>query len=457
MIGFTQHIFPGSSASPDGGSLGGDATPAIPKFRGAADVIFDGKYLWISNRDFFGTPTLNTNDQMVWVIDPSPGIPRVVKKIDLTAFTFKVVRSLTRSNDGQYIYACLAGDTGTAGRCLIINKDTFQVVGNAQVTTAAIGSPTPFTGGRAVYALDDGAGHLWVVNSNQSRANAIERFSLSSVLGGGASPTGSVQIVNMTTPYHAEELAIANGFLWTTTSAYGVGASQIDLTTGAIVNQTTANICWGPRYLAGALWGGDFNRGITRLDPTQFGTGGFQTDFVNIYPVTTGSNSTNLGGFAYDGTYVWTGGGFYSRDTKITSGSNGATLPQSVINVVSTALFPSSGSLLIQGSNKVIFYTGKTSTSFTGCSGGTGQIFTNNTLVDRRITLKKLSTSGGSVAVVGSVEVYNGGISDSGYGFYNLTFDGQFIWAVQRTLSGINALIKIDPVAEQHILSWPIG
>jgi hypothetical protein len=64
--------------------------------------------------------------------------------------------------------------------------------------------------------------------------------------------------------------------------------------------------------------------------------------------------------------------------TSISMASNGAVLPQSVINVASTTGFASSGSLYLPGlglgAGIVVTYTGITSTSFTGCvnTSGTG-------------------------------------------------------------------------------------
>lgn len=67
--------------------------------------------------------------------------------------------------------------------------------------------------------------------------------------------------------------------------------------------------------------------------------------------------------------------------TTIASGSNGNTLPQSTINVTSTAGFPSSGIIWIITSSAVsqmVTYTGVNGTQFTGCSGGTGSLSTGN-------------------------------------------------------------------------------
>jgi hypothetical protein len=65
-------------------------------------------------------------------------------------------------------------------------------------------------------------------------------------------------------------------------------------------------------------------------------------------------------------------------NTTIAPASNGQTLPQSTINVVSTAGFPSSGTIavLTSAGTVPVTYTGTTPTSFTGCSGGAGTMST---------------------------------------------------------------------------------
>lgn len=71
-----------------------------------------------------------------------------------------------------------------------------------------------------------------------------------------------------------------------------------------------------------------------------------------------------------------------SGTTQVAAGSNGAVLPQATIHVASTTGFDPSGrsdlpTISIQtGQNSwtTVTYTGVTSTSFTGCSGGTGTL-----------------------------------------------------------------------------------
>lgn len=68
----------------------------------------------------------------------------------------------------------------------------------------------------------------------------------------------------------------------------------------------------------------------------------------------------------------------------IASGSDGVSLPHSTINVSTTALFPAAGQITISlpdGTYTTVSYTGKTSTSFTGCTGGTGTMSLSNFVV----------------------------------------------------------------------------
>lgn len=64
--------------------------------------------------------------------------------------------------------------------------------------------------------------------------------------------------------------------------------------------------------------------------------------------------------------------------TTIAVASNGVALPTGTINVASTAAFASAGTIyVVTGSGlQTVAYTGKTGTSFTGCTGGVGNMAT---------------------------------------------------------------------------------
>jgi hypothetical protein len=71
--------------------------------------------------------------------------------------------------------------------------------------------------------------------------------------------------------------------------------------------------------------------------------------------------------------------------TTIAVGSNGQSLPQSTINVASSASYPTSGTTYVSTSAglQLVTYTGKTATTLTGCSGGTGTMATGDTVIAR--------------------------------------------------------------------------
>jgi len=75
--------------------------------------------------------------------------------------------------------------------------------------------------------------------------------------------------------------------------------------------------------------------------------------------------------------------------TTITSGSNGASLPQATINVATTAGFPTSGSIYVVTSagTQLVTYTGIGATTFTGCLGGTGSMATGNAVTSAASTI----------------------------------------------------------------------
>lgn len=64
----------------------------------------------------------------------------------------------------------------------------------------------------------------------------------------------------------------------------------------------------------------------------------------------------------------------------ITSSSNNVTLPTPTINVDDTADYPASGAIDVETTLgwQTVLYTGKTATTFTGCTGGSGVINTGN-------------------------------------------------------------------------------
>ncbi len=83
----------------------------------------------------------------------------------------------------------------------------------------------------------------------------------------------------------------------------------------------------------------------------------------------------------------WTDNKFVAASTTVAAGSNGAVLPQGTINVADTTgggnpklAFATSGYLAMRigGTDRVVRYTGKTATSFTGATLGVGTMTTGD-------------------------------------------------------------------------------
>ena len=117
------------------------------------------------------------------------------------------------------------------------------------------------------------------------------------------------------------------------------------------------------------------------------------TKFVRALNFTTGSSTARITyplklmyefwGFCVNGGNSLVAPMGFAGNTTIAVGSNGATLPTGTINVVSTNAFTSSGTAWVQSTTgtHLISYTGKTATTLTGCTGGTGSLATGNVVV----------------------------------------------------------------------------
>lgn len=70
------------------------------------------------------------------------------------------------------------------------------------------------------------------------------------------------------------------------------------------------------------------------------------------------------------------GGTPAAASTTLDATMDGKTLPKTVLTVASTASFASTGSVLVLTDEGYVevFYTGKTGTTFTGCTGGVGKL-----------------------------------------------------------------------------------
>lgn len=89
-------------------------------------------------------------------------------------------------------------------------------------------------------------------------------------------------------------------------------------------------------------------------------------------------NNVTLYGLTVDGNWG-------NASTTIAAASNNVALPAATINVLDTTGFPASGTTVVETTAGLqsVTYTGKTATSFTGCSGGTGTMVGGNSYLFR--------------------------------------------------------------------------
>lgn len=103
--------------------------------------------------------------------------------------------------------------------------------------------------------------------------------------------------------------------------------------------------------------------------------------------------------------------------TGATTTSGSHTLPVGTITVGSTADFPSEGKIVIGGgfhgeNGQLVTYTGKTGTTFTGCTGGSGVITTGTRVArfySRPIYIQSLRNNGASDKHIIRLELGSGG------------------------------------------------
>jgi hypothetical protein len=117
-----------------------------------------------------------------------------------------------------------------------------------------------------------------------------------------------------------------------------------------------------------------------------------------------------------------------TADATIAAGSNGLSLPQATINVDDATDFDADGAIRVRTSTgtQVVTYAGKTGTSFTGCSGGTGVMSTGGRVtpcavlhgnVDALPDQMILQTSGTASFALPDVDAVHPG-------WHNAQFDG---------------------------------
>ena len=275
------------------------------------------------------------------------------------------VLSGTPTMTGTYVFIVTASDkinaTGSQAYFLsVTNATTTSLTGPASVVA---GQPATFTVN---------------VNNNPS--------------GSGSPPTGLVTLLDGSNSVASVSLpttTTSSGFSLTPTTITvastagftSTGQFSILTTTGqyAVITYTgltttTFTGCTGPNS-------GSVASGAAIVQDTI----GFLTSTLNLGSHTltaaygpdsnhTGSTSTGFGVSVVSPSFSDTFNNGTFNGTTITGSSNNVALPTSIINVTSTTGFAPSGQLAMQTSAGYVLlnYTGLTTTTFTGVSGGAG-------------------------------------------------------------------------------------
>lgn len=133
--------------------------------------------------------------------------------------------------------------------------------------------------------------------------------------------------------------------------------------------------------------------------------------------------------------------------TTVASGSNAVALPAATVNVASTTGFATAGQFTVLSSAgaQQITYTGKTSTSFTGCSGGVGTLYTGQKLAQYPV----FTNNGAALAIASTSTTVSDGTKFQVGGKYTLV-DGSKTERVDVTAINGNILTLAKATAFQH-------
>lgn len=133
--------------------------------------------------------------------------------------------------------------------------------------------------------------------------------------------------------------------------------------------------------------------------------------------------------------------------TTVASGSNAVALPAATVNVGSTATFATAGQFTVLSSAgaQQVTYTGVTGTSFTGCSGGVGTLYTGAKLTQYPV----FTNNGAALAINSTTSTVTDGTKFQPGGKYTLV-DGPKTERVDVQSIAGNVLTFTKPTAFQH-------
>jgi parallel beta-helix repeat protein len=149
-------------------------------------------------------------------------------------------------------------------------------------------------------------------------------------------------------------------------------------------------------------------------------------------------------------------GGAAQQFTTVTAGSNETVLPQATINVASTAAFANAGQFTVMGSGgpQQITYTGKTGTSFTGCTGGRGggTLYTGARITQYPVFIQQ----GGALPIASTSITVSDGTKFQPGGRYAIV-DGPRTERITVATVAANTITLTEPTAYRHPDQCQIG
>jgi parallel beta-helix repeat protein len=133
--------------------------------------------------------------------------------------------------------------------------------------------------------------------------------------------------------------------------------------------------------------------------------------------------------------------------TTVTSGSNAVALPTGTINVTSTTGCATSGqfSVLSSAGIQQISYTGKSGTTFTGCTGGVGTLYTGQRLTQYPVFIN----NGAVLAIAATTIITTDGTKFQVGGKYSIV-DGPKTERIDVTAIATNTITLLHPTTFQH-------
>jgi hypothetical protein len=139
--------------------------------------------------------------------------------------------------------------------------------------------------------------------------------------------------------------------------------------------------------------------------------------------------------------------------TAITSGSNNAVLPQATINVASAAALAAAGSVTVlsNAGAQQVFYTGKTGTTLTGCTGGIGTLLTGQPVAQYGLFL----ANGATLEVGSTTATISDGTKVQVGGSYSI-LDGPRTERI-TVLTVVGNVITMLPTRYRHLDKLQLG